>query len=398
MASLDAAVDRFVNVSNQPASAESSPAWSPDGQWLAWGSSGDTQTFPGVYGLNLASAGAGPEGETALPARWLADGDLPAWNSNGDLAARLSTPNGNALSAVHLDGSPVFAAIPFPSEIYSLDWRRFRLADPLPEPIKEAASAGSSPLYLSTRTAGKELPPGRVDTIALEEIQAPYPELHDDVNEAFEALRQRVIEETNWDALASLENAFVPLTTALEPGLNRDWLYTGRAFALNPLSMNADWMVIAREDFGGQTFWRLYLRAQAQDGSQGEPLHTLPWDLNARYDLDPTAYDQGGALMAQPPAGYWLDFTGLARRYGWERLPALPNWRVYARGARFNEFAITAGLTWHEAMLQLYPPEILITPTMVVPPTRTPTRTPLFYRSPTPTLSPTPRPTFTTTP
>jgi TolB protein len=102
--------------------------------------------------------------------------------------------------------------------------------------------------------------------------------------------------------------------------------------------------------------------------------------------------------MAQVPSGYWVDFTSLARRYGWERLPALPDWRTYARGARFNEFALTSSLTWHEAMLQLYPPDILITPTAIIAPTRTPTRTPRFYRSPTPAPSATPRPTFTTTP
>ncbi len=42
---------------------------------------------------------------------------------------------------------------------------------------------------------------------------------------------------------------------------------------------NAGWMVAVREDFGAQTYWRLYLRAQLQDGSLGEPLHSQPWDL-----------------------------------------------------------------------------------------------------------------------
>jgi TolB protein len=399
LASLDAAENRFTDVSNTPNSEESSPAWSPDGQWLAWASSGDGDTFSGVYALNLVAAAADPAtGNPGLPARWLASGELPVWGSNGDLAARLSTPNSNALAAYHSDGTPAIAPIPFASEIYGMDWHTFRLPDPLPSPIEQAASAGAAPLYAPTRTAEEGLPPGRVATVPLTDVQAPYPQLHDDVNEAFEALRQRVIKETNWDALASLENAFVPLTTALDPGLGQDWLYTGRAFALNPLSMGAGWMLLTREDIEGQTYWRVYLRPQAQDGSQGEPLHALPWNLNARYDLDPNAYDQGGALLAQVPSGYWVDFTALARRYGFDRLPALPDWRTYARGARFNEFALTSGLTWHEAMLQLYPPEILVTPTAVVAPTRTPTRTPRFYRSPTPTPSSTPRPTFTTTP
>jgi TolB protein len=154
-----------------------------------------------------------------------------------------------------------------------------------------------------------------------------------------------------------------------------------------------------REDFGSQTYWRLYIRAQVQDGSLGMPLHDLPWDLQARYNLDPQAYEQGGTYVEAPP-GYWVDVTSLAAQYGWERVPALPNWRTYIHGARFTEFALTDGLDWYTAMLQLYPPDVLVTPTRVLPPTLTPTRTPTS--TPTPTNTRTPRktrtPTITRTP
>jgi TolB protein len=216
--------------------------------------------------------------------------------------------------------------------------------------------------------------------------------LHDLANEAFDALRERVRLEAGWDALASLENAFVPLTTSLDPGFSEDWLYTGRAFAINSLMTNAGWMVAVREDFGAQTYWRLYLRAQLQDGSLGEPLRETPWDLGARYNLDPKVYEQGGKYIEVPP-GYWVDVTALAIQYQWERVPALPNWRTFYRGARFTEFALTGGLDWYSAMLELYPPDVLITPTKVLPPTLTPTRTPLPTWTPLPTR--TPRPTFT---
>ena len=85
---------------------------------------------------------------------------------------------------------------------------------------------------------------------------------------------------------------------------------------------NAGWMVAVREDFGAQTYWRLYLRAQLQDGSLGEPLRDTPWDLSARYNLDPKVYEQGGKYSDVPP-GYWVDVTALAIQYGWERVPAL---------------------------------------------------------------------------
>jgi TolB protein len=201
--------------------------------------------------------------------------------------------------------------------------------------------------------------------------------------------------ETGWDALAGLSNAFVPLTTALDPGLGEDWLYTGRAFALNPLLSNAGWMVAVRQDYGNQTYWTLYLRTQSQDGTQGEPLHDPPWDLSARYNLDPRVYEQGGTYDSVPP-GYWVNFTALARQYGWERVPALPNWRTYYNGARFTEFVLTGGLDWYSAMLEIYPKDILVTPTRILPPSSTPTITPI----PTDTLTPTrtPRPTSTITP
>jgi TolB protein len=245
--------------------------------------------------------------------------------------------------------------------------------------------------------------------VPIADVQAPYPQLHDLVDESFNALRNRAILETGWDALASLENAFIPLTTSLDPGLEEDWLYTGRAFAINSLMANAGWMVGLREDSGAQTYWRIYIRANVQDGSLGEPIHNAPWNLSARYELNPRIYEQGGNY-ASVPSGYWVDVTALAAAYGWERLPALPNWRTYYAGARFTEFALTNGLDWYTAMRELYPPEALITPTRVLAPTltptptftltptRRPTRTP--YKTPTPRLSPTvtSSPTMTSTP
>jgi TolB protein len=132
-------------------------------------------------------------------------------------------------------------------------------------------------------------------------------------------------------------------------------------------------------------------------------LRDTPWDLSARYNLDPKDYEQGGAY-SEVPAGYWVDVTALALQYGWERVPALPNWRTFYRGARFTEFALTGGLDWYSAMLQLYPPDVLVTPTKLLPPTLTatrtytPTLTPVPTRTRRPTLTPGPSPTATNTP
>ncbi len=190
----------------------------------------------------------------------------------------------------------------------------------------------------------------------------------------------------------------MPLTASLAPGMGEDWLYTGRAFSFSTVPINAGWMAVVREDFGQQTYWRVFIRARFQDGTQGQPLTTLPWDFNARNSGIVQAYEAGGALAPTIPSGYWVDVTRLATTFGWERLPALGNWRTYYPGTRLNEFAMTMGLGWAEAMLELYPPEVLITPTAIIPPTRTPSPTPRWYQTPTPTNTATPRPTLTPSP
>jgi TolB protein len=154
-------------------------------------------------------------------------------------------------------------------------------------------------------------------------------------------------------------------------------------------------MVVMREDFGDQTYWRIFLRARYQDGSAGAPLHTLPWDFSTRYSGDTDAYERGGSFSQSIPPGYWVDFTHLAAVFGWERLPALPVWKASYPASRFNEFVLTNGLDWRSAMLEILPAEALITPSPVVPPTRTLTPTPRWYQSPTPTPTPTLRPTLT---
>ena len=377
--------NRFQNLSHTELASESHPVWSPDGKRLAWASSSQSVGQSGIY---IWTSGRN------LPATWIGDGNWPAWNPSGDaIITTVAAPNATYLTTYSPDGKLLQALTPFPAPILrGLLWAKLTLPESLPNDFQQAAGLTPAPLWAPMGTPISEGPQQRWSVVDLEGVQAPYPKLHDLANEAFDALRERVRIEVGWDALASLENAFVPLTSSLDPGFSEDWLYTGRAFAINSLMTNAGWMVAVREDFGAQTYWRLYLRAQLQDGSLGEPLRDTPWDLSARYNLDPKVYEQGGKYTDVPP-GYWVDVTALAIQYGWERLPALPNWRTFYRGARFTEFALTGGLDWYTAMLQLYPPDVLITPTQVLPPTLTPTRTPLPTWTPLPTR--TPRPSFT---
>jgi len=377
MANLDQA-GSFINISNDPGLVASHPAWSPDGNHLAWAAMDPTSGLTSLYIWDANNP--------TLPARWVGSGDWPIWQDNNTLVTRQSNPNQTFLTGYTTEGDLSLPPVLLPGSLEGLSYGITTAG--LPGLFQKAAQFTPQALYISGSSPQPTIVSGRTPLVNLSGVTAPYPQLHKQAVNSFLALRAQVASETGWDALGNLENAYVPLTTPLDPGLGEDWLYTGRAFTLNPALIQQKWMVVVREDIGYQTYWRIYLHTLAQDGSQGSPLSQLPWDFSTRTTSS-TAYENGGQLMASIPPGYWFDLTSLAAQYGWVRLPALTNWRTYYGGARQNELSFTQGLDWRTAMLQLYPPEILVTPTIVIPATRTPTRTPLWYRSPTPTQTPT---------
>ncbi len=397
LASLDlAGDDRYQNLSNTPFASENYPVWNKDGSQLLWSSTSQTVGYSGLYIWNAND----PE----RSAHWIGDGLIGAWDETSQrVIAITAAPNQYYITSYDLQGRLLLAPSPLSGRVRGLAWGLTELPNPLPASFTQAAGDVPPILWSPVVTPGAEVPGQRWYVVPVADVQAPYPQLHDLVDESFLALRNRVTLEAGWDALASLENAFVPLTTSLEPGMEEDWLYTGRAFAINSLMANAGWMVTLREDIGAQTYWRVYIRCWVQDGSVGEPIHNAPWNLSARYELDPRTYEQGGEYSSVP-SGYWLDITSLASAYGWERIPALPNWRTFYNGARFTEFAMPSGMTWYEAMQELYPIEALITPTRVLAPSLTPTNTatntptPRPTRTPRLTLTPSLSPTVTSTP
>jgi TolB protein len=397
VARLDDFENRFLNISRASDTRDRYPSWSADGRWLAFSSEKNGERRLSVWDAKQ------PE----QPARHAGEGERTTWSPDGSLLfSQMRTPNENGLVAYpSIEGSRRLPYTALPGDIYGLSWVKgplpFWLEDKLRTPGIAVSSVLSEPVLTLTTS-----PTGRSSMIQLEDVTAPVPMLHDAVDEAFNNLRGRVAEETGWDALSSLENAYVALTTPPIPSMQEDWLYTGRAFAVNPLLLSAEWMAITREDYGGQTYWRVFLKARYQDGSMGTPLPEMVWDLNARYASDTRAYEQGGQLK-QSPAGYWIDLTEIASRYGWERLPSKVNWRTFYPSIRFNMFVITGGLDWYRAMAEVYPPEALVSVTPM--PTRTPTQqgtqqntrrmvTPTLTPTVTPTSIPTRRPTWTPLP
>ncbi len=392
IADLDQVSNRFFNLSQSPSAAEDHPSWSTDGNYLTW-----TSTSAGLSRIKNLDVRRAAE-----PAISIGNGETPVWNPASNLiAAYINDPNASYLTVY--DPTSKLLILPpqlLPGPLNGFDWENITLPDPLPDALNVQRQLTPRPLWAAQITLLPDNSQQRVNLIELEQIQAPRPMLQDKVDESFQSLRARVIKETGWDFLDTLENAFVPLTAPLAPSMGDDWLYTGRAIAINTIPMSAGWMAVIREDHGADVYWRVYIRARYQDGSQGAPLKQPPWDFNARYSGKPQIYEEGGALSSEIPAGYWVDFTDLAASFGWERLPALLNWRTFFDAARLNEFVLSGGLDWQSAMLEIYPPEIFITPTAIIPPTRTPTptNTPQYFNTATPTSLPPGAPTFTPNP
>jgi hypothetical protein len=79
----------------------------------------------------------------------------------------------------------------------------------------------------------------------------------------------------------------------------------------------------------------------------------MPWDfLSQSQDIE--AYNQGGRLRATVPSGYYVDLTQIAADYGWLRVPAGTDWRANTNTRFFWMFYKPDGLSWLDAMLEIY--------------------------------------------
>ncbi len=388
LADLDKPTDRFSNLTNTPHIDELDPAFNSDGTQIAF-----SVQIDGIYGIQRIQA----EADAAHSApQWVGQGSDPVWSGSGrSISGILRTPY-----AAHIVTYPLEQSLPpgsgaLSGRITELDWSPQILL-----PLGAYPTENSEPLFEPVQDEPRSLGE-RLGLVPLAEVTPSGLRLSDAADEAFDALRLRVLDESGWDFLSNLQRAFVGINEPLPPGYAyNDWLYTGRAFSISQAAVQAGWVEVVLEEFGLESYWRVYVRASVQDGSLGEPLRSAPWDFTSRYIGDPTAYDAGGGPKPSIPDGYYVDFTALAADYGFQRLPALPNWRSFYPGARFDEFALRDGLDWVSAMKELYPASAIATPTPYQTPTTTPTNTPRptptpwwwRWRTPTPTLDLTPTP------
>lgn len=363
LALLDDPDERYRNLSQTPLIAEAAPAFSPDGNAVAYSGRGNGLDF--IYLAPLEPSRGGP--------REIGIGRDPEWAPHGDaLGAVLASAQTRHFvvyplvpaEGVSLGFSPL-------AGIEDLAW----MSSALPPEVATWVPSPAQPVGSSLSRATSS--DGRVSLVPLAGVQPPTAMLSDLVDEPFTAMRQRVATKAGWDVMATLENAFVGINAPMPPGYAfNDWLYTGRAITLDGDLLGSGLVEVVREDFGAETYWRIYIRTIPQDGTRGEPMRVRPWDFSTRYTGDPTTYDRGGSLRAELPQGFFIDLTEIAADFGFERVPAISNWRTFFPAARYNEFARTDSLTWEQAMLEIYPAEAIVTPTPYRTPTSTPTITP----------------------
>ena len=347
--SLDTASDETaMNVTASPDRHEDRAVFDADGRFLAYYGDGDGLEL--IYALPLQNyLPAGPPFS-------LGRGRHPGWSPDGNsLAYVIGLEDRSYIVASSIDNWSVAPqAYSRDGLVDDLDWTGLILPNGM-ESHYPIAGDDLVPLFVEQVDPPQEFGPSfLLRQIA---VDAPSPYLIDKVDDSFTTLTERVEELVGWDFLGQVDNVFSFLTARPYPGEpDESWNKAARAFDFYyrfPISIEPQ-VEIVREDRGVDTYWRVFLRAANQDGSVGEPLRQLPWDFTARYDAEPRYYDQGGKLKEAIPGGYYIDFTTLAADYGWSRTPALANWRTFFQGIRYWHFENRQGLTWDEAILELY--------------------------------------------
>ncbi len=361
----------LVDLTKTPDRQEDHPIWSPDGRWIAYDALDQGQEKIFVISTDHPEQGA----------QVINLGRSPAWSPDGtSIVGAVDSSDGTQFIVNPFSGSGVGTAIiPVPLGATHISWT----GSPLPQALINSGGvpAGrSDPLYVEQEDRVNADPPYRLNSIT--GVKVDQAVLSDRVNDSFNAMRAAVNTQAGWDFLGTLDDAFWSINRPPQPGEERrNWLMTGRAFSItrNAIVGFPPPLEIVREDLGVDTYWRVYVRVSddAQSGQLGEPLRALPWDFASRTSGDVEAYDQGGKPRDAVPSGYYIDFTQLAEDYGWLRVPAGNDWRANSNTINFWLFEKTGGLSWFDAMRELYTQDQLGNFVPTVTPSIRPTAPPL---------------------
>ena len=378
----------YTALTNTPLIQESDPAYSPNGALLAY------YDAVSIYSQIWTIQTAAPDQPPAPGGQGL----FPTWSPEGSSLASVSVQEGGPdfvlVAPLGEEGLAQIAHRSDGGRLKGLTWSGVPLPAQLPAAIAQLAQVSDAPNWSEVISAPQEGDPPYA-LVPLPDVTVADARLNDRVDESFNGLRQTTARLVGWDFLKTIDNALIGVDAPQPPSIDyNSWLKTGRAFDVAEVVETFGYLTLTREDFVYNTYWRMWLLAAVQDGTQGEPLRRPPWDLTARYSGRPQPYDQGGEYESVLPPGYYVDFTTLAEDYGWQRVPALGNWRVFFDAVMYRRFEHRDGLSWLSAMREVYSAAAVATRTPVPSPTTTPTVT----QTPTKTITPTRTPTKTPTP
>jgi TolB protein len=355
------------NLTNTPGDDEY-PAWSPDGQTLAFVSWRDGYTTE-IYLMDAEG-----QNQTRLTYNDVNDW-APAWSPDGQEVVCASYNKGEPFEMYHeyrgghydlmtINVARGEATMLTLSEAQEENPAMTSQLVPLEGSQPAAEPTTPTPVLVSS----PEENDGLYQLVELPGVTGGNTGLNDRVDDSYNALRAAVYERTGYDFLALISDATRRIDFHRTLYSYFSWHKTGRAIDMRFELMDQngaqrlEWL---REDKGEEVYWRLLIKCAAQDGSLGEPLKMRPW----RYwwhilpEADPEGYAQGGRLQPVPD-GYYEDFTALARRLGWERIASYDeedyNWRRdNSNAVEYWHYQRMDGLTWYEAMREIYPQERL---------------------------------------
>jgi TolB protein len=323
-----------INLTNHPA-PDHSPAWGPDGR-LAFISDRE-----GIGNLHVLDPETDEQDLAGIRNRGLQD---PAWTVGGGLLAAgpwgsgagFSSPQGVLIMTIGISVSVALVGSPH------------AYAEPAWNPNAVAPDVAADRL-LPGRLYLPPTPPANLAQIepglsSLGDVRAGgQPVLAKAVLPSFRALRQAVIDTSGHDFLARLSEANRAIGYGSNTSSYTSWHKSGRAFdtLFDYRAGGRQVLFISPERQGGRLFWRLYLRAARQDGSQGQPI-TLP------------VFSPSTRTLSPPPSGYFVDFTALAAQYGWRRIAAQEresfDWRSELLALEYWHFERRDGLSWYHAV------------------------------------------------
>jgi TolB protein len=353
---------KAINLS-QTKNNDQEPAWSPDGNRLAFVS--DRAGQRAIYVADFVDGRNGtapqqtiaPQLKNARRVTFSGWDDQPAWSPDGKWLAFVSVrPTRQPIYITAADGSGIPHIVENgPSVAASVTWAMTVIAG-------ASEYSNGTALYkeqpdLAPANSGHPYDFRRVTSIRLD---SGLSRLNGRVADSLLALQTRVKQEAGYDFFAIVSDLLRPLDYRCDNTCDTlSWHKSGRAVDTrldynDPRGIGG--LEVVREDQQGETFWRMYLKTAVQDGTQGEPLKDAPWDFSYRARW---VVGKGEGGTPKPvPYGFYVDFTELARQYGWERISSADSedldWKTNKLGAEYWHYQKMQGLNWHQAMREMY--------------------------------------------